>query len=306
MKISFFMHTWTRVRWGRSGLGRGRFLALCFTMISAGLAFAAPLSEAEFHSKVVAIYSFEPHTLDEAEMKAKSDQLDEFWSLVKADPEHMLPLLRKELGEVSHSAFFFYDGSKLLLSLSKDRDDQSLALRSIPRVDLRGIHPTDYLNTVHWFASNGFDAREAAFRILAFPEFKAFIPQHSLTLSQNYALICMLFPMEESLFVNDLAIRLTLESNVASLKSLLLALWYTVTPSGDAAIKKFIDGQSNPAEAKGYAKELLQRKSSAQASVGFSSAQSLREKRRKVMQRPISDEALIDFDKLTSKLLAKH
>ena len=36
---------------------------------------------------------------------------------------------------------------------------------------------------------NGFDTREAAFRVLAFPDFKAFIPQHALTLGQNYSLI---------------------------------------------------------------------------------------------------------------------
>jgi hypothetical protein len=36
------------------------------------------------------------------------------------------------------------------------------------------------------------------------------------------------------------------------------------------------------------------------------SAQSLREERRKVMHRPISDEALIEFDELTSKLIAKR
>jgi hypothetical protein len=38
----------------------------------------------------------------------------------------------------------------------------------------------------------------------------------------------------------------------------------------------------------------------------LSSVQSLREERRKVMQRPISDEALIEFDKLTSSLIAKQ
>jgi len=42
------------------------------------------------------------------------------------------------------------------------------------------------------------------------------------------------------------------------------------------------------------------------SSISFSSAQSLRGQRRKVMQRPISDEALMEFDELTSKLLAKQ
>src|SRR5882672_6454522 len=161
-----------------------RFLLIALCLLVAGLAAAAPGSEAEFHSKVLALYGFEPHKLKDAEMKVKSDQLDHFWSMAKADPVNILPLLRRELADPSNSAFFFYDGSKLLLSLSKDRADQLLALRSIPKADLMGIQHDDYLRTIKWFANNGFDTREAAFRILAFPDFKAFIPQHALTLGQ--------------------------------------------------------------------------------------------------------------------------
>jgi len=278
--------------------------AVCFSWLTAGLAIAGAVSASEFHSKVIEVYSFEPHKLKEAEMKAKSDQLDRFWTLVKADSQNTLPLLRRELEDISNSAFFFYDGSKLLLSLSKDRSDQALALRSIPKADLQGIQHTDYLRTVHWFASNRFDTREAAFRILAFPDFKAFIPQHALTLGQNYSLIYMLFPMDEALFVTDLASQLASERNVQSQKSLLLALWYTATPAGNTAIKKFVDTKIN-AEATTYARTLMDRQVSL-SSISFSSAQSLRGQRRKVMQRPISDEALMEFDELTSKLLAKQ
>lgn len=283
-----------------------RIFVLLFTWLITGLAIAAPITESDFHSQVATIYSFEPYKLKAEEMKAKSGQLDQFWSLVVADPTNTLPMLRKELEDPSHAAFFFYDGSKLLLSLSSDRSDQILALRSISKADLRGINQTDYLQTIHWFASHGFDTREAAFRILSRPNFKAFIPQHVLMLSQNYSLIYMLFPMDESLFVDELASRLALENNAQSLKSLLLALWHTATPTGDAAIKKFIDGQNNPADVKTYAKMLLERKnsSSSSGSVNFSANQSLREERRKIMQGPISNEALMEFDKLTAKILA--
>lgn len=278
--------------------------ALLFAWLMAGPALAAPMTEANFHSKVVELYSFEPHKLTSAEMTQKSAQLDRFWELVKGDPDTMLPLLRKELADASNSAFFFYDGSKLLLSLSKDRSDLSLALRSIPKADLQGVEHTDYLKTVHWFASNGFDTREAAFRILAFPDFKAFIPQHVLTLGQNYALIYMLFPMEEKTFLGDLAGRLSSERNVESQKSLLLALWYTATPTANAAIQAFADDQGRPPTARNYAKALLSRKGSGFGFLSLQSSESLRRERQKVMQRPISDEALIEFDALTTKLLA--
>lgn len=272
----------------------------------AALAIAAPTPESDFHSKVVAVYSFEPHKLKETEMKTKSDHLDQFWSSVKADPKSNLPLLRKELSNPSNSAFFFYDGSKLLLSLSKDKNDQALALRSISKADINDLQTTDYLQTIHWFAQNGFDTREAAFRILAYPNFQAFIPQHALTLGQNYSLIYMLFPMGESVFLSDLAARLLVENNVQSQKSLVLALWYTVTPVGNAAIKKFIDDPKSPEESKTYAKQLLARKGPTLSTFSFSTSNSLKEERRKVMRRPISDEALIEFDELTGKLVARQ
>jgi hypothetical protein len=282
------------------------FLLMICCWLNVGLVKAAPISEAEFHSKVLALYSFEPHKLKDAEMKLKSDQLDQFWSIVKADPTNTLPLLRRELASNSNSAFFYYNASKLLISLSKDRNDQLLALRSIPKVDLTGIQHTDYLRTIKWFADNEFDTREAAFRILAFPDFKAFIPQHALTLGQNYAFIYMLFPLDESVFSADLTKQLSLERNAQSLQSLLLALWYTATPGAKTAIKSFADNQTNPAEATSYAKMLLDRKVSRIGSFSTSSVQSLRSERRKVMQRPISDEALMEFDTLTFKLMAKQ
>jgi len=261
------------------------------------------LSPAAFHSKVVAIYSFEPHTLGSANFPAKSAELDEFWSLVKTHAREALPLLRRELADTSNSSFFFYDGSKLLLSLSDEKADRALALRSLPKADLRGVQHDDYLTTVHWFAQNGFDTREAAFRILAFPDFKAFIPQHALTLGQNYSLIYMLFPMPETAFVQDLAKKLETATDLTSQKSLLLALWYTVTPIGDTAIEAFAQRAGASKEGVQYARELQSRRAGVGA-VPSTSIPSLREQRMKLMQQPISDEALSDFDQLTRQLLA--
>jgi hypothetical protein len=281
------------------------FAVLLLCCVAAALALADPISEPAFHSKVVDLYSFEPHKLASAEMQAKSGQLDQFWAMVKADPPNTLPLLRRELENPSNSAFFSYDGSKLLLALSSDRSDQALALRSIAKADLRGVQHSDYLRTVHWFASKGFDTREAAFRILAFPGFKAFIPQHALTLGQNYSLICMLFPMEETRFVPDLSARLATEPDLDAQKTLLLALWYAGTPAGNAAVKAFASDQNDHPEATTYAKSLLER-ATGPGSFSLSSAEALRDERRKVMQRPISDEALMEFDELTLKLIAKQ
>jgi hypothetical protein len=279
-------------------------LSVVLTLSGGGNACAQSSAAPEFHARIIELYSFQPHTLGKNDLLAKSGKLDEFWSYARKNTDLVLPLLRAELANGSTPGFFFYDGAKLLLSLSNTNEDRKLALQSLPKADLRDIQSTDYVTTVHWFASNGFDTREAAFRILAYPEFTAFIPQHSLTLGQNYSLICMLFPLQNIPFERDLINRLDTEHDPDSQKSLLLALWYTLTPAGMATIKEFGRKSGVDEAVAAYARDLAARRAGFVFSL--SSAESLRSERTKLMQRPISDEALAEFDALTLKILAKQ
>jgi hypothetical protein len=107
----------------------------------------------EFNRSLISVYSFQPHTLTADEITAKSKELDKFWDMVEADPPRYLLLLRQALADATNPSFFFYDGSKLLLSLSSEREDQEIALQAIPRGDLRDIQHRDYLTTVAQLAS---------------------------------------------------------------------------------------------------------------------------------------------------------
>src|SRR4029078_4370327 len=73
------------------------FVVLLLTCTAPSSAHAQSNLAADFHSRVVALYSFEPHNLQRAEMQAKSDQLDRFWAEVRDDEPNKLPLLRAEL-----------------------------------------------------------------------------------------------------------------------------------------------------------------------------------------------------------------
>jgi len=260
---------------------------------------------ADFHDQITGLYSFEPHTLSSEQRESKSSQLDFFWKMVEANPEKYLPLLRDELGTGNNSAFFSYDGSKLLLSISEEREDRALALESIPKANLNSIQNTDYLKTVHWLASNGFDTTDAALRILDYPEFQAFIVQHVLTLGQDYSLIYMLFPMPDANFVEALISRLGSEENVQSQQSILLALWYAVDPDASAAMEEFAADNSKPLEARDFARQLVENQASTVAALSVSETEGLKKKRRKVMTR-LSDEALIEFDNITVELLSQQ
>lgn len=274
---------------------------LCSSQVPDGLG-----QDQEFHNRVKKLYSYEPQTLSKEAMQAKSDELDGFWNYVKEDLPKRLPLLRTELKDSTNSAFFFYDASKLLLSLSKEPPDRQLALDSIPKADLRGVQHSDYLRTVHWLAFEGYNTSAAALRILDYPDFKAFIPQHALTLGQNYSLIYMLFPIEERYFLQPLIQRLAVEKNVVAQKSLLLALWYTMTVDGSEAIRRFAEATTTSLESSEYAKTLLKRHAPIFGYLSVSSSAHLKEERRQIMRRNISDEALIEFDSLTSKLMVRQ
>jgi hypothetical protein len=113
----------------------------------------------------------------------------------------------------------------------------------------------------------------------------------------------MLFPMPESSFADDLSDRLKSEANPQSQKTLMLALWYTVTPVGITSIERFITAPGASAEAVRYGRELLARP--AGRPLSSESVAYMRKDRQKVMQQPINDEALIEFDALTLKILSK-
>jgi len=258
-----------------------------------------------FNKRVTALYAFSPHLLNKAQAEAKSKELDEFWNQVKAAPKSQLPLLRQELESNSQSAFFHFDGAKLLISLSESEEDLQRSLNSISKTDLRDVGNTDYLRLVHWFASKGLDTTAAAIHILDYPEFKAFIPQHALTLGQDYSLIYGLFTMNEDTFMPALLARLKSESQIISQKSILRVLFMTFTESGHAAIKSFATDSTKPGEARTYAGSLLKELGVNYRVPKPSKVARLKMERQQFLLRGISDEVLYEFDEITRKIARK-
>jgi hypothetical protein len=85
-----------------------------------------PLTQAEMHARVEALYNFHPSTLTSAGRTEKSAEMDSFWGEMKGDTGKTLPLLRVELRETPLGSFFLTDGSELLLSLSKTPEDETV------------------------------------------------------------------------------------------------------------------------------------------------------------------------------------
>lgn len=260
------------------------------------------------HDQVMTTYNFLPRNLDDKALTEKSKELDAFWENVKARGPKGLEELRQELRRSDLPIFFNYDGAKLLLSLSKAREDRALALASISRAGLRDIQWSDYFYTVHSLAVDGLDTSDAALKILEEKNFKLFVPQHVLTLGQDFCLLYLLLPTDEAFYLDKLERRLFEEKSIPALKSVLLVLGYSVTAKGDDAIKRFADDSTKPDEARAYAREIMDATKSMEGAsligFSFSSFNALKAERRKLLAR-VSDEALYELERLQVKLRSK-
>jgi len=274
-----------------------------------GVGRQATSSTDDLHAEIQSIYNFQPHTLNDAQIAQKSVLLDQFWAKAKSQRDVYVPGLRRELADFSNPPFFLFDGSKLLMSLSSDPGDRRIVLSAIAHSDLRDLQLKDYFLLVHSMAAQGEDTTAAAFHILALPKFQVFIPQHSLTLGQDYCLIYTLLPTNQDFWLKPAVERLHVENDVTAQKSLLLLLWYAQTPDADEAIGKFSTDVGKPQASKAFATELVHRKDSVGMKVAatafLTSQESLRQARRERL-RAVSDEALYDLDSYTAKIIAKR
>jgi hypothetical protein len=285
---------------------------------SAFCAFLIPLllmtssaagQSASIHQQIQQTYNFQPHLLNKQQIDQESVVLDQFWTKAKTEQSQYVPGLRQELADFKNPPFFLYDGSTLLLSLSDTRADRKIALAAMANCDLRDVQAKDYFLRVHRMATLNEDTTTAAFHVLEQPKFTVFIPQHVLTLGQDYVLIYLLLPTDMNYWLQPAINRLKTESDQTAQKSLLLLLWYAQTDAADQALSAFAGDASKPSPSRTYAQELVHRKDKIglkQRTQALGSTEaSLREKRRDRL-KAVSDEALGDLDDYTALLIAKR
>src|SRR5437016_4087678 len=88
-------------------------------------------STGDLHAEIQSIYNFQPHTLNHEQTMQKSVLLDKFWTKAKSQREVYVPGLRRELADFTNPPFFLFDGSMLLISLSKDPADRKIILAAV-------------------------------------------------------------------------------------------------------------------------------------------------------------------------------
>ena len=258
----------------------------------------------QLHDDIRKIYNFEPHKISKEEKEIKSKRMDLFWEKVTKNKEESLKELRIELKDTTNSSFFLYDGSHLLLSLTKSKEDDQLALDTMSRVNLKDINHADYVRTMNYFAQNGLNTTEAALKIISLETFVAYIPQHAMELDKGLALRFMLLPINSILYIQKTIDALATATDTDTKKHLLNFLLYTCTCAGDSIISKYATDKSQNQDIINYAVALAKMNNSKRRS-DPSAYSSLILERKRILTR-ISDEALNELNDLSRKLKEKY
>src|SRR5438445_8139276 len=143
----------------------------------------------------------------------------------------------------------------LLLSLSNTPADRKAALAAMAHSDLRDVQTRDYFLQVHRMATLNDDTTAAAFHVLEQPDFKVFIPQHVLTLGQDYVLVYLLLPTDQDYWLQPAMDRVKVEQDQTAQKSLLLLLWYAQTDAAHRALSACAGHASKPSASRTHAQE---------------------------------------------------
>jgi hypothetical protein len=181
------------------------------------------------------VYDFSPKKLSVSEKEKKLPALDGFWNRVKSNPSVNLPLLRKELNATGHNPFFYFDGASLLLSLSKNNSDKTIAADAISKCDLSDIDPKQYVTILNDLSRDGIKVTSAAVKILNDTAFSFFLVQHVMYFKQEDCLTYMLLPEKREFYVDTL-ISIFKSVNKNSQVSILYTLWYAYSCQGDSFI----------------------------------------------------------------------
>lgn len=283
---------------------------LFIVILSISIMVNGQTTQTEFHKEIQRIYDVDIRTLSKLELQSYMKEIDQLWEKVKDDQEKFVPLLKKELEDPTNPDFFYYDGHKLLLTVTDDDKDKIEFINYLSRADLSSLPKLNIMYYLQMLVYDGFDISKAALHFLDYPDFSVILLNHFLTLNQNYCFIYMAIPSDEKLMTDSLIARLSTEKNDKTIKTIILTLSYLINKQADDAIKDYSNNKKVNDELKEYCLAVLKAIDDINPAGGiksfFSSVKSQKEKRRKLMMKSFSDETLDDFEEISDGIRALY
>jgi len=189
-----------------SFLGLLIVLATCATTTRA---LPAPIPDkpptcADLRAEKSKTYGFHLTQLDEAQLEAKTKELDAFWKQVQAAGPEGVTCIRALLAEEKTDHIFQVDAATMLFPADPSSETRNLIRDSLAQADFQESDPANYLTLALELGQAGVDIHTLASKLLQYPNAVIHISEHALDLDSDTAALFLYGTMEPTQASNAL------------------------------------------------------------------------------------------------------
>jgi hypothetical protein len=183
-------------------------------------------------------YGFHPTQMTEAQIAAKSKQLDAFWKNVQAAGPQGNTCIKQMLSEEKTDHTFQFDAASMLYQADQSAEIGNLVRDSVSHADFREVDPANYLSLALELSQAGIDIRPLAARLFRYPNAVIHISEHALDLDSDTAALFLYGSMPSDVATQALIEELSApEAFVSSAAAHLLG--EQLTPEALSALSKW-------------------------------------------------------------------
>jgi hypothetical protein len=183
-------------------------------------------------------YGFHPAQMTEAQIAAKSKELDAFWKNVQAAGPEGAACIKQMLIDEKTDHTFQFDAASMLYQTDHSPETGNLVRDSISHADFREVDPANYLSLALELSQAGIDVRPLAARLFRYPNAVIHISEHALDLDSDTSALFLYGSMPPDVATQALIAELSApEPFVNSAAAHLLA--EQLTPEALSALSKW-------------------------------------------------------------------
>jgi hypothetical protein len=164
-----------------------------------------PATCADLRAAKTKTYGFHLTQLDEAQLDAKSKQLDAFWKQVQAAGPTGVTCIRDMLAEEKTDHIFQVDAASMLFPADSSATTRILIRDSLAQADFQESDPANYLTLAFELGQAGVDIRPLASKLLLYPNAVIHISEHDLDLDSDTSALFLYGVMDPAQAAESLA-----------------------------------------------------------------------------------------------------
>jgi len=167
-------------------------------MIGAGIARAQAASCTDLRAQKDKVYGFHLTQLNEAQIDAKSKEIDAYWKQLQGAGPEGVSCLKELLTSEKTDHIFQFDAASFLFQLDKSPESLNLVKDAIVQTDFQETDPANYLSLALELGQRGVNIQSLAARLLLFPNAIIHISEHSLDLDSDTAALFLYGSMDSA------------------------------------------------------------------------------------------------------------